>query len=158
MRLLRQIVMPGSHDAGVYGTSQTILRSTALGVKKQYVVCQHSDFGLQAMSGSRFFDCRVFFRKIPRDERQAPDQKYENPLGHFGMERVKLGKLKLSQEPALGGYGGALSAILSQAFDFVIGNTSEFVILRFSQRDQAHGRMPVNVVSHDFVTSETCEK
>jgi hypothetical protein len=131
-KLLRQIVMPGSHDAGVYGTSQTILRSTALGVKKQYVVCQHSDFGLQAMSGSRFFDCRVFFRKIPRDERQAPDQKYENLLGHFGIERVKLGKLKLSQEPALGGYGGSLSAILSQAFDFVIGNTSEFVILRFS--------------------------
>jgi hypothetical protein len=28
-KLLRQIVMPGSHDAGVYGTAQTILRTSA---------------------------------------------------------------------------------------------------------------------------------
>ena len=27
---LRQIVMPGSHDAGVYGTAQTVIRTKAL--------------------------------------------------------------------------------------------------------------------------------
>jgi hypothetical protein len=45
---------------------------------------------------------------------------------------VKLGKLKFSEEAAIGGYGGSLSAVVRQALDFVTANTSEFVILRFS--------------------------
>jgi hypothetical protein len=113
---LRQIVMPGSHDAGVYGTAQVILRADSL-VKHSYTVCQHSDFAKQALAGSRFFDCRVFFKKIPRNERLAPDRKYENVLGHFAREKGLFGK---SKEPTLGGYG------------FVLANPSEFVILRFS--------------------------
>jgi hypothetical protein len=125
---LRQIVMPGSHDAGVYGTAQVILRADAL-VKRSYTVCQHSDFAHQALAGSRFFDCRVFFKKIPRDQRVSPDKKYENVLGHFAREKGLIGK---SKQPTLGGYGGALYAVLGQAFDFVLGNPSEFVILRFS--------------------------
>src|SRR5437868_15505172 len=67
--LLRQIVMPGSHDAGVYGTVQTIVRAKAF-VKPEYTVCQHSDFSRQALEGSRFFDCRVFLREIPKIERK----------------------------------------------------------------------------------------
>lgn len=118
-KLLRQIVMPGSHDAGVYGTADTVLRSPSL-VKKEYVVCQHSDFSKQALAGSRFFDCRVFFRKIAHKQ-------YENVLGHFARE-----KQKTSKEPAIGGYGGALEAVLKQALDFVAANATEFVILRFS--------------------------
>jgi hypothetical protein len=125
-KLLRQIVMPGSHDAGVYGTAQTVLRASPL-VKNEYVVCQHSDFSRQATAGSRFFDCRVFFQKIPQGERQSPDQKYKNVLGHFAKE-----KQKTSKEPTMGGYGGALAAVLGQALDFVIANTTEFIILRFS--------------------------
>lgn len=123
---LRQIVMPGSHDAGVYGTAQTLLRAAPL-VENKYVVCQHSDFGLQAAAGSRFFDCRVFLKKIAENQRTAPDRKYANVLGHFAFERVKG-----SKQPTLGGYGGALAAVLGQALDFVLANTSEFVILRFS--------------------------
>jgi hypothetical protein len=125
-RLLRQIVMPGSHDAGVYGTAQTVLRSSAL-VKERYVVCQHSDFGMQALAGSRFFDCRVFLQTIPKKDRTSPDDKYKNVLGHFAREKVKG-----SKEPSMGGYGGALGAVLGQALDFVVSNPSEFVILRFS--------------------------
>lgn len=116
---LRQIAMPGSHDAGVYGTSQVILRMPSV-VKKEYTVCQHSDFAKQAMAGSRFFDCRVFLRK------QA-DNTYENRLGHFAMEKVKK-----SKQPTMGGFGGALDAVLGQALEFVLGNPTEFVILRFS--------------------------
>jgi hypothetical protein len=123
---LRQIVMPGSHDAGVYGNTQTIIRASAL-VKAAYTVCQHSDFGKQALAGSRFFDCRVFQRKIPRDERASPDQKHQNLLGHFAMEKVKG-----SDQPTLGGYGGALAAVLGDALDFVVSKPTEFVILRFS--------------------------
>jgi hypothetical protein len=48
-------------------------------------------------------------------------------LGHFAFEKVKT-----SKEPAMGGYGGALGAVLGQALDFVVANPTEFVILRFS--------------------------
>jgi hypothetical protein len=122
---LRQIVMPGSHDAGVYGTAQVIVKASAL-VKKEYTVCQHSDFAKQAAAGSRFFDCRVFLRELPKAQ-QTPTQKYENRLGHFAKEKVTG-----SKEPTLGGYGGALVAVLVQSFEFVLGNPTEFVILRFS--------------------------
>jgi hypothetical protein len=117
-KYLRQIVMPGSHDAGVYGTVQTIIRGA--GVKKSYTVCQHSDFFMQAASGSRFFDCRVF-------RRSTGGGQSENRLGHFAMEKVKG-----SSQPTLGGYGGALSAVVGQALEFVLANPTEFVILRFS--------------------------
>jgi len=123
---LRQIVMPGSHDAGVYGTAQTITRGVPGFVKNptNSIVCQHSDFGRQAMAGSRFFDCRVFLRKTT----DATGAKvYEQKLGHFFKEKVPL-----SKQPAMGGYGGALTAIVGQALDFVIANPSEFIILRFS--------------------------
>jgi hypothetical protein len=123
---LRQIVIPGSHDAGVYGTAQTITRGIPGFVSKPQnsIVCQHSDFGMQAMAGSRFFDCRVFMRKT-RDATGA--KVYEQKLGHFFKEKVVK-----SKQPAMGGYGGALTAIVGQALDFVIANTSEFIILRFS--------------------------
>jgi hypothetical protein len=123
---LRQVVMPGSHDAGVYGTAQTVLRASAL-VKESYVVCQHSDFGKQAAAGSRFFDCRVFLRKVPGTGGLLKTPTYENRLGHFAKETVSG-----SKEPTLGGFGGALNAVVGQALDFVIANPSEFVILRFS--------------------------
>lgn len=123
---LRQIVMPGSHDAGVYGTNQTIVKMSAL-VKPEYTVCQHSDFFKQALAGSRFFDCRVFLRKLPQAEQKPGGPKYENKLGHFAKEKVKG-----SKEPTLGGYGGALVAVLCQALEFVNSNNSEFIILRFS--------------------------
>jgi hypothetical protein len=123
---LRQIVMPGSHDAGVYGTAQVIVRAKPF-VNPEYTICQHSDFSRQAMAGSRFFDCRVFLREIPKNERSSPQEKYENRLGHFAKEKTKGTKL-----PTLGGYGGTLAAVLGQAIDFVISNNSEFIILRFS--------------------------
>lgn len=125
-KLLRQIVMPGSHDAGVYGTVQTIVRSQAM-VKPSYTVCQHSDFFMQATAGSRFFDCRVFLRAKPATERTSPADKYENRLGHFAREKVSG-----SKQPSMGGYGGALAAVVGQAFEFVLANRTEFVILRFS--------------------------
>lgn len=123
---LRQIVMPGSHDAGVYGTAQTITRGVPGFVSKptNSIVCQHSDFGRQALAGSRFFDCRVFLRKTT----DATGAKvYEQKLGHFFKEKV-VG----SKQPTMGGYGGALTAIVGQALDFVISKPSEFIILRFS--------------------------
>lgn len=115
---LRQIVMPGSHDAGVYGTAKTVLRNSKF-VQNSYVVCQHSDFSKQALAGSRFFDCRVFQQQV------APGQ-YELKLGHFALERKK------KATPAIGGYGGALEAVLRSSFEFVLANPTEFVILRFS--------------------------
>jgi hypothetical protein len=123
---LRQIVMPGSHDAGVYGTAQTSTRGVPGFVSNptRQIVCQHSDFGRQALAGSRFFDCRVFLKKT-RDATGA--KTYEQRLGHFFKEKVPL-----SKQPTAGGYGGALTAIVSQALDFVIANPSEFIILRFS--------------------------
>ncbi len=132
---LRQIVMPGSHDAGVYGTAQVILRTTSL-VKREYTVCQHSDFSKQATAGSRFFDCRVFFRKLPQAERAGKQlygkagqatQKYENTLGHFAREKVKG-----AAQPKMGGFGGTLAVIVRDALEFVLAHPTEFIILRFS--------------------------
>ncbi len=132
---LRQIVMPGSHDAGVYGTAQVILRTPSL-VNREYTVCQHSDFSKQAAAGSRFFDCRVFFRKLPQTERTGKQlyakpgqatQKFENTLGHFAREKVSR-----SQQPSMGGFGGTLAVILRDALEFVLAHPTEFIILRFS--------------------------
>jgi hypothetical protein len=138
---LRQIVLPGSHDAGVYGTAQTITRGVPgfLSNPKNSIVCQHSDFGRQAMAGSRFFDCRVFLRKTTDAATGA--KVTEQKLGHFFKEKVPL-----SKQPAMGGYGGALTAVVGQALDFVIANPSEFIILRFSHT--YHPTECVNAIRH----------
>jgi hypothetical protein len=86
-RWLRQIVMPGSDEPGVYGTSHPVIRALPF-VKTSYTLCQHSDFSLQALADSRFFDCRELLNKIPNTERTSPDVKYENRLGHFAKEKV----------------------------------------------------------------------
>jgi hypothetical protein len=53
------LVMPGSHDAGVYKSPEVELE---LGFEKSWAICQHGGLYEQACAGSRFFDCRVFYQ------------------------------------------------------------------------------------------------
>jgi len=53
---LRELVLPGSHDAGVYAESVFTVNSP-----KSWARCQGSNIYNQAIHGSRMFDCRVFW-------------------------------------------------------------------------------------------------
>jgi len=128
---LYELVIPGSHDAGVYRDTSVVGAHKDISVKEslvkpEWVRCQSSSIYNQAMAGSRFFDCRVYLRSFPVKkyvngklvkEQQVPT------LGHFFRD-TKSGQG--------GGYGGSLATVINDAISFVRGHTSEFLILRFS--------------------------
>ena len=121
---LDQIVMPGSHDAGVYGVGEMTAKSSALSWAK----CQYSNFGGQAEAGSRFFDLRVFVQKIEEKKTilgKLP-ARAELRAGHFMSE----GSSK--KEPTGGAFGGSLVNILKDSCGFVEAHPTEFLILRYS--------------------------
>jgi hypothetical protein len=122
---LKDIVMPGSHDAGVYSAGHVTKR---LGIKEAWAVCQSAGFLQQANSGSRFFDCRVFLQKS-KWWKDSDADKYNKRLrmGHFANEKKVLGGQGIG-----GAYGGSLLDAISDAVAFVTVNDSEFLILRFS--------------------------
>lgn len=68
------IVMPGSHDAGVAKTNVEL----NYGFKEAWAVCQHGSISDQALSGSRFFDCRVFYQA------QAQELEFRHELHSLG--------------------------------------------------------------------------
>ena len=148
-RLLHRLVLPGSHDAGVYGASLT-----TFGAPKSLTRCQGSNIYNQALSGSRVFDCRVFLRRqhtfgnlFKKDKKVV---EVVPTMGHFAAEKT----INVWGRGSLGGYGGTLTTAVKDALAFVKTYTSEFVILRFShtyapddvipairqltQNDQAH--------------------
>lgn len=145
------IVMPGSHDAGVAKTNVEL----NYGIKKEWAVCQHGEIYDQALCGSRFFDCRVFYQaQAPEVEREHARRSLQKridrgdfqtdadlgayqPLGimkkqlrfgHFSGERKDD-----SKHGGIGGaYGGVLKASIMQATTYVHDYPNEFIILRFS--------------------------
>jgi hypothetical protein len=104
-RLLSQIVVPGSHDAGVYERDST---ATSIFVNKNTAVCQSGTIYEQCYHGSRFFDIRI-------------DGSHR--ASHYkGAAGVKFGAR-----------GGKLITMLAEIKVFLKNNSSEFVILRFSK-------------------------
>jgi len=130
-KLLSQITLPGSHDAGVYsdntvaGSHKDVTVATPF-VSASLVRCQSLSILNQAIAGSRFFDCRVYLRSFPLkkviDGKLTKEQKVPT-LGHF---------FKDTKEGMGGGYGGSLVTVINDALSFVRAHPTEFIILRFS--------------------------
>jgi hypothetical protein len=152
------LVMPGSHDAGVATTNVEL----NYGVKESWAICQHGEILDQANAGSRFFDCRVFCQAIaPELQQQYKDKLAQkerdlltaNPLT-LNSARLAAFRDSLPQHPpkqfrfghffkeragdpskhggTLGAYGGSLKASIQGAIRFLHANPSEFLIMRFS--------------------------
>ncbi len=115
--MLIDMVIPGSHDAGVYGTSLSTRKAP-----EAWARCQGSNIYNQAMCGSRMFDCRVFLKKDSATKSLVPT------MGHFGREKKK----HAGGVGSLGAYGGTLITAVNDAIAFVRTYPSEFLILRFS--------------------------
>jgi hypothetical protein len=105
--LLRHVIMPGSHDAGLAGPSYDSLGMFGSG--RSNTVTQSVGVGQQAEFGSRFFDVRIL---------------------------KSGGVLKAYHSPkdtrAVGGVGQGFGEILNQLRDFVAAHSTEFVIVRLA--------------------------
>jgi hypothetical protein len=149
--LVSGMIMPGSHDAGVAKTNVEL----NYGVKESWAVCQYGPIAEQALHGSRFFDCRVFYqaqspdlerelylrslhKRIERGDsiesqvafsQKDKENKYKKlRFGHFSGERQDA-----TGHGGIGGaYGGVLKVAIREAIQFVREHDSEFLILRFS--------------------------
>lgn len=100
---LNEIVMPGSHDAGMSQTDHCDLGSQ---LNKGIVQTQVLDIGQQLTAGSRYFDIRVDY-----DHKELVTYHRTGNLGCNGQ---------------------SLAAVLDQALDFIQLNPSETFILKFS--------------------------
>lgn len=120
---LIHMVLPASHDAGVYGDSLS-----RVACPKRYARTQGSNIYNQAMSGSRVFDVRVFLKRIKDDKGKSV---IEPTMGHFAAEKFKWPKFGKSTG-AFGGYGGSFMTAVKDAVAYVKTYSSEFLILRIS--------------------------
>lgn len=120
---LIDMVLPASHDAGVYGDSLSRVASP-----KRYARTQGSNIYNQAMSGSRVFDVRVFLKRIKNDQGQSVLQP---TMGHFAAEKFKW-PLFGKSTGAFGAYGGSFMTAVKDAVAYVKTYESEFLILRIS--------------------------
>lgn len=137
---LYKVVMPGSHDAGVYGNmdvAQVVTENKVTGqrltdgreepivhtrwCKPEWAVCQHTNLKGQARCGSRFFDLRIYVKQ------RTFWGKKKLKAGHFTAFEGNSWK-----EPSFGGYGGSLIGLVQDAVEFVRTYPSEFLVLRFS--------------------------
>jgi hypothetical protein len=147
---LLDIIMPGSHDAGVSLKNAVKVK----GYATEWCACQYGSLYDQACAGSRFFDCRVFYQANAPSEEVNPylQGKFQKALNnnedmvqwkntHSGLSerrKLKFGHffLEKGDETGMGGtlgaYGGSLKDSINEAVAFVSENDSEFIILRFS--------------------------
>lgn len=115
---LNEVILPGSHDAGIYGEG------------KDNVITQELDIGEQAMAGVRFFDLRIATVK----KGILPGAEKEQRAYHLNQGLVVGRKSSSSQNVShLGGWGDSLTAMLNQAKHFVTTHPNEFLILKFSK-------------------------
>ena len=121
---LNEVVMPGSHDAGVYTANKSNVQTQAL------------DIAGQANAGCRFFDLRIATYKSTVGGQTT----YTNKAFHLDQSLVVDHKVK--NTPGItsyqnvghaGGWGGGLDDMLDDARTFVTTNPTEFLILKFSK-------------------------
>ena len=121
-RLLKQVIIPGSHDAGLSSGFQRDLFFASSPAK---TVTQSESVLGQAQRGSRFFDVRI--QKIGGELKSfhtAP-----NPLGKVPL--IKNIKATRTDTRTLGASGEGFAHILDDLRGFVQGST-EFIIVRLS--------------------------
>ncbi len=116
--LLKQITMPGSHDATIYdGADFTKTGITKYMVSRNKSITQSGSIAHQCQLGSRFFDVRLKLADgVVRGYHQTAGQ---------------------------GGVGASADKILDDVDDFLRGRASEFVILRIS-----HTSRDTDIVNH----------
>lgn len=106
-RLLKQITMPGSHDATIYdGSDFSATGFTQYVVSKKRSITQSGSIGDQCRMGSRFFDIRL-------KEHEGAVRGYHQTAGQ-------------------GGVGATSQKVLDDVDNFLKSRGSEFVILRIS--------------------------
>ena len=113
-KLLKQITMPGSHDALINPIDFESMPGP--GGTKANCVCQSQKVEQQAEAGSRFFDVR-----LQKDRRQV--------IRGFHSEM-------LAAKMNSGGFGETLDSMLDGFNAFLTRNTSEFIIVRISHTKQ----------------------
>jgi hypothetical protein len=118
---LNEIVIPGSHDAGIYGKG------------KKNIVTQSLNIAQQAMVGVRWYDLRIATMKTSTGA-------FEQRSFHLTSPLV-IGKKKDHQNvDHFGGWGSdTLGKMLTQAKDFVKAYSTEFLILKFSKSYNLQG-------------------
>ncbi|OOG63864.1 hypothetical protein B0E46_07920 [Rhodanobacter sp. B04] len=121
---LNEVVIPGSHDAGVYTANKSNVQTQAL------------DIAGQANAGCRFFDLRIATYRSTVGGQTT----YTNKAFHLDQSLVVDHKVK--NTPGVtsyqnvghaGGWGGGLDDMLDDARTFVTTNPTEFLILKFSK-------------------------
>jgi hypothetical protein len=130
-RQLNQIVMAGSHDAGINKGAW-------------HIKTQSKNIGEQAAAGVRIFDLRIAavntstfgggskveLRAFHADANKKSTQtRTIKDLGTYG----EVQEMKLHVPGLSGGFGDGLTNMLTQARTFVEGNPSEFLILKFDK-------------------------
>jgi hypothetical protein len=121
---LNQIVIPGAHDAGIYGEG------------KSNVITQGLNIGEQAAAGVRFFDMRI--ATVKRSDGSFEQRSYHldgSLVKNQKHKGAKPGEVQSHQVVAhAGGWGkDTLTDMLGQAKGYVAANPSEFLILKFSK-------------------------
>jgi hypothetical protein len=113
---LKDLVLPGSHDAGMYETSGGV-KTTGAG----YVITQFERVSRQLELGTRFFDVRVY----------ADDQKTLR-VGHF-QNKKKSTVVGIQ----MGSFGPPLIEVLGDIETFLSLHEGEVVLVKFSLADNA---------------------
>jgi hypothetical protein len=130
---LNEIVMAGSHDAGITGGPGN-------------VQTQDVGIGLQAIAGVRIFDLRIkAFRGATVNGQKTVDMKAYHGLNEetrINRNRPVAGtnvqaSMKLSRmtEGILGASGESLTTMLTEAKGFVRAHPTEFLLLKFDKCD-----------------------
>ncbi len=117
-RKLNEIVIPGSHDGGIYMYAKDNVQTQALNIFEQ------------AMAGIRFFDIRIAVQAI-----RMNDGTTVNVSKAFHLDQKLIGGKKNTTQSMgkFGGWGGSLQQILMDAQRYVTQYPSEFLILKFSK-------------------------
>jgi hypothetical protein len=121
---LNEIVMAGSHDAGITqggGNAMT----------------QNLDILGQAYAGVRLFDLRVAAAAVGVQP-EVKMKTYHGPLTSVAVRKEvrgmpQAGKQNVKESSVTGTWGEGLQKILNQAQDFVTTNPTEFLILKFDK-------------------------
>ncbi|MFW5678511.1 MAG: hypothetical protein ACOCXK_02550 [Rhodosalinus sp.] len=110
---LCDIIIPGSHDAGIHTVAVSNVQTQDVGI------------GKQAEYGCRFFDLRIGYHKTKKG--------IEPQAYHANTRLVTKKKAHMNISKIGGGWGDALDNMLTEAASFVGNNKREFLILKFSK-------------------------
>ncbi len=121
---LSEIVMPGSHDAGVFEDQQT---NAGIFGSKKAAICQNGGLRSQLETGSRLFDLRA---RLVRETNLIGDG--NNPFKN--ASNIDKGRVRFYHGgKKLGTKGGGVANQLKEVKAFLQDNPTEFCILRFTK-------------------------